>query len=144
VAPHLTLLYQLSDVELLTAERENAQGECSQNLVHDTRKNIAECVAAGQGLPGSGDIHAFGDSNLYLRRTDQYLILSSDHRVAPPSSPIYLRLTVTEAAATHLEVISVPDRKNKRRLQEQVLDLLAQSDVLAQMHRFQHQNLRCS
>ena len=31
-------------------------------LVHHTRKNAADGVAAGQGLRGSGDIHAFGDS----------------------------------------------------------------------------------
>ena len=39
-------------------------------LVHHTRKNAAGGVAAGAGLRGSGDIHAFGDSNLYLRRTE--------------------------------------------------------------------------
>ena len=38
-------------------------------LVHHTRKNAAGGSAAGQGLRGSGDIHAFGDSNLYLRRS---------------------------------------------------------------------------
>ena len=29
---------------------------------------------------GSGDIHAFGDSNLYLRRIREHLVLSSEHR----------------------------------------------------------------
>jgi AAA domain len=99
-------------------------------LVHHTRKNAAEGVAAGQGLRGSGDIHAFGDSNLYLRRTEQHLILSSEHRAAQAPPPVYLRLAVTDAAATHLEVISVPEAENGRGLQEQVLDLLAQGNVL--------------
>ena len=99
-------------------------------LVHHTRKNAGDGVAAGQGLRGSGDIHAFGDSNLYLRRTEQHLILSSEHRAAPASSPVYLRLAVTDAAATHLEVITEPDGENGRGLEEQVLDLLAQGDVL--------------
>jgi RecA-family ATPase len=99
-------------------------------LVHHTRKNTAEGVAAGQGLRGSGDIHAFGDSNLYLRRTEQHLILSSEHRAAPALPPVYLGLAVIDAAATHLEVISVPGGENGRGLQEQVLDLLAQGDVL--------------
>jgi hypothetical protein len=45
------------------------QLELSVLLVHHTRKNATGGVAAGQGLPGSSDIHAFGDSNLYLRRT---------------------------------------------------------------------------
>jgi RecA-family ATPase len=35
-------------------------------LVHHTRKNAEDGVAAGLGLRGSGNIHAFGDSNLYL------------------------------------------------------------------------------
>ena len=56
------------------------QLDLSVLLVHHTRKNAAGGVAAGQGLRGSGDIHAFGDSNLYLRRTREHLVLSSEHR----------------------------------------------------------------
>ena len=74
-------------------------------LVHHTRKNAAGGAAAGQGLRGSGDIHAFGDSNLYLRRTKQHLILSNEHRSAPASAPVSLELVATNADATHLEVI---------------------------------------
>ena len=59
------------------------QLDLSVLLVHHTRKNAAGGVAAGQGLRGSGDIHAFGDSNLYLRRTKEHLVLSSEHRAAP-------------------------------------------------------------
>jgi hypothetical protein len=99
-------------------------------LVHHTRKNVADGVVAGQGLRGLGSIHAFGDSNLYLRRTKQHLILSSEHRAAAASSPVYLRLTVTDAAATHLEVITEPAGDNKRGIKERVLDLLAQGAVL--------------
>ena len=99
-------------------------------LVHHTRKNAADGVAAGQGLRGSSDIHAFGDSNLYLRRTEQHLVLSSEHRAAPASSPVYLRLAATDAAATHLEVVTEPDGEHGRGLEGQVLDLLSQGDVL--------------
>ena len=99
-------------------------------LVHHTRKNAGEGVAAGLGLRGSGDIHAFGDSNLYLRRTEQHLILSSEHRAAPASAPVYLELVATDAAPTHLEVIAAPDDANGRGLEQQVLDLLAQGAVL--------------
>ena len=58
---------------LRTLQRELA---LSVLLVHHTRKN----AAGGLGLRGSGDIHAFGDSNLYLRRAEEHLILSSEHR----------------------------------------------------------------
>ena len=74
-------------------------------LVHHTRKNAAGGVAAGQGLRGSSDIHAFGDSNLYLRRTKEHLVLSSEHRAAPASAPVQLELVATNAQTTHLEVI---------------------------------------
>ena len=43
-----------------------------------------------QGLRGSSDIHAFGDSNLYLRRGKEHLVLSTEHRAAAASPPIYL------------------------------------------------------
>jgi AAA domain len=74
-------------------------------LVHHTRKNAAGGVAAGQGLRGSSDIHAFGDSNLYLRRTREHLVLSSDHRAARAAASVYLELVATDAQTTHLEVI---------------------------------------
>jgi len=99
-------------------------------LVHHTRKNAADGVAAGQGLRGSGDIHAFGDSNLYLRRAEQRLILSSEHRAARAAAPVHLELVATDAGTTHLEVIAVPDDQNGHDLGEQVLNLLAQGEVL--------------
>jgi hypothetical protein len=99
-------------------------------LVHHTRKNAADGVAAGQGLRGSGDIHAFGDSNLYLRRTEEHLILSSEHRAAPASPPVHLELVVSNTGTTHLEVIAGPDHPNVRGLEDQLLDLLAQDQVL--------------
>jgi AAA domain len=98
-------------------------------LVHHTRKNAADGVAAGQGLRGSGDIHAFGDSNLYLQRTKEHLILSSEHRAAPASAPVYLELVATDAETTHLEVITELHDEKGRGLKEQVLDLLTQGQV---------------
>ena len=74
------------------------QLDLSVLLVHHTRKNAAGGVAAGQGLRGSSDIHAFGDSNLYLRRSREHLVLSSEHRAAPASAPVYLELVATDAA----------------------------------------------
>jgi RecA-family ATPase len=106
------------------------QFDLSVLLVHHTRKNAAGGVAAGQGLRGSGDIHAFGDSNLYLRRTKDHLVLSSEHRAAPASSPVYLDLVATNAETTHLEVVAELQDQKRRGLQEQVLDLLPQGTVL--------------
>jgi hypothetical protein len=99
-------------------------------LVHHTRKNASSGVAAGQGLRGSSDIHAFGDSNLYLRRTGQRLVLSSEHRAAPASPPVSLELVATNAEMTHLEVIAAMHDDWRHGLQEQVLALLAKDTVL--------------
>jgi hypothetical protein len=107
-------------------------------LVHHTRKNAPGGVAAGAGLRGSGDIHAFGDSNLYLRRTKEHLVLSSEHRAAPAAPPIALALVATDAATTHLEVIAeLQDGSTPRtiegqphRLEDRVLELLGQDATL--------------
>jgi hypothetical protein len=97
-------------------------------LVHHTRKNAAGGTAAGQGLRGSSDIHAFGDSNLYLRRAREHLVLSSEHW----ATPVHPELVATGAERIHLAVITeLSDTNRKQRsLEERVLDLLAQGVVL--------------
>lgn len=99
-------------------------------LVHHTRKNAAGGTAAGLGLRGSSDIHAFGDSNLYLRRSRERLILSSEHRAAAASVPVYLELVATPAETTHLEVVTELKDEHRRSLQQRVVDLLSQGGVL--------------
>jgi hypothetical protein len=94
-------------------------------LVHHTRKNAARGVAAGLGLRGSSDIHAFGDSNLYLRRSRDQLVLSSEHRAAPAGPPVSLELVTTDAATTHLEVVGARPEGQRRGLGERILELLA-------------------
>ena len=106
------------------------QLDLSVMLVHHTRKNAAKGVAAGQGLRGSSDIHAFGDSNLYLRRTREHLVLSSEHRAAPAAPAVSLQLVATDAAKTHLEVVAELHDRQRRSLQDQVLDLLGPGVVL--------------
>lgn len=105
------------------------QLDLSVVLVHHTRKNAPGGVAAGQGLRGSSDIHAFGDSNLYLRRDRENLVLTSEHRAAPATPQVFLRLVATDAEATHLEVVAAPHDPRQRSLQDQVLDLLGAGDV---------------
>jgi hypothetical protein len=99
-------------------------------LVHHTRKNATGGIAAGQGLRGSSDIHAFGDSNLYLRRTSQRLILSSEHRAAPAAPSVCLNLAADNAVTAHLEVVAELNNEKRHDLQEQVLALLTPDAVL--------------
>jgi hypothetical protein len=105
------------------------QLDLSVMLVHHTRKNAAG-VAAGQALRGSGDLHAFGDSNLYLRRVQDRLLLVSEHRAAPAPPPVYLDLVATDADTAHLEVVGEVREPPPRSLPEQVLALLAGGAVL--------------
>jgi hypothetical protein len=61
-------------------------------VVHHARKNGASNGQAGQSLRGSGDLHAWGDSNLYLRRQKNTLTLTIEHRAAAPPEPLTLHL----------------------------------------------------
>lgn len=59
-------------------------------LVHHARKSGGD--AAGLALRGSSDFHAWGDSNLYLRRRAHELILTIEHRAAAAPPPLTLTL----------------------------------------------------
>jgi hypothetical protein len=72
-------------------------------LVHHLRKNGAVRGQHGQSLRGSGDLHAWGDSNLYLRRRERQLVLSIEHRAAPSPPPCTLELA--EEPGLHLRVV---------------------------------------
>ncbi len=98
-------------------------------LVHHTRKNAAGGVAAGQGLRGSSDLHAFGDSNLYLRRVRQRLVLLSEHRAAAASPTVTLELVAHDAAAIHLEVVTDPQGDCHGNLQQRVLTCLVPGEA---------------
>jgi hypothetical protein len=122
----------VGDVAELLAYFRSLQRELGLSvvLVHHTRKNAADGVAAGQGLRGSGDIHAFGDSNLYLQRAKDHLILSSEHRAARASAPVYLELVAVDVRTAHLVVIAELSNEMDRGLHERLLALLAGGQVL--------------
>ena len=60
-------------------------------VVHHAKKGGGR-IRAGQALRGSSEIHAWGDSNLYLRRSKEELTLTVEHRAAPSLSPVALEL----------------------------------------------------
>jgi hypothetical protein len=72
-------------------------------LVHHARKGAAH-ERGGQALRGSSDLHAWGDSNLYLRRHGQNLQLSIEHRAAPGVDRLPLTLNVNPPALA-LEIV---------------------------------------
>ena len=60
-------------------------------LVHHVRKGSG-AKRPGQALRGSSDLHGWGDSNLYLRRSSTHLLLSVEHRAAPCKDNIPVEL----------------------------------------------------
>lgn len=74
-------------------------------LVHHARKSSH--ARAGQALRGSSELHAWGDSNLYLRRDRDQLRLAIEHRAAP-SSPAFAVELHTERDAVALRVVEGP------------------------------------
>ena len=59
-------------------------------LVHHARKSGA--TRPGQALRGSSELHAWGDSNLYLRRRDKQIVLTVEHRAAAGLNDIEIEL----------------------------------------------------
>jgi hypothetical protein len=59
-------------------------------LVHHVRKSGAS--EPGQALRGSGDLHAWGDSNAYLLRRDGQPTLVVEHRAHRAPEPVIVRL----------------------------------------------------
>ena len=76
-------------------------------VAHHARKNGPSGAQAGQGLRGSGDFHAWGDSNLYLRRSHGQLALTIEHRAASAPDPLTLALVQGAGGEDpHLEIVA--------------------------------------
>jgi hypothetical protein len=60
-------------------------------------------MRAGQALRGSSEFHAWGDSNLYLRRHGDQLTLSVEHRAAAAITAVSLQLA-TDGDAVALAI----------------------------------------
>lgn len=76
-------------------------------VVHHARKGAGR-VRAGQALRGSSEFHAWLDSAIYLRRTDDELTLTVEHRTEPSHGPIPVRLVADGGAALALTAETVP------------------------------------
>lgn len=99
-------------------------------VVHHARKGGAG-GQAGQSLRGSGDFFAWADSLLYMRRHRGRLLLSAEHRGAPPPEPIALELEGDEQA--HLAIDTEPALASEEAHEapppdQVVLTALAQAD----------------
>lgn len=79
-------------------------------VVHHAKKGGGK-IRAGQALRGSSEFHAWGDSNLYLRRLGNELTLTVEHRAAAPIPPMTLELVQREnALALQVRTSSTPEQ----------------------------------
>src|SRR5262245_12587266 len=94
-------------------------------VVHHARKGAAS-ARGGQALRGSSEFHAWGDSNLYLRRQDDDLTLTIEHRAAPSQKPIRVELSQAgEALALQVVEQPVSSQPAPRSLDERITTALA-------------------
>jgi RecA-family ATPase len=90
-------------------------------VVHHARKG-AGAIRAGQALRGSSEFHAWGDSNLYLRRdADDRIVLTVEHRAAAAMPGITLELTQRDNALA-LEPVRQPDHQSARNVEPTSVD----------------------
>jgi hypothetical protein len=82
-------------------------------LVHHARKGAAH-ERGGQALRGSSELHAWGDSNLYLRRQGENLYLAIEHRAAPSKDRLQLTLHADPPALALTVVANDPDQPADR------------------------------
>lgn len=96
-------------------------------VVHHAKKG-ASSVRAGQALRGSSEFHAWGDSNLYLRRAGDGLHLSIEHRAAPSQSSLPIALTGEGATlALRLTQRIAPDDPRPVVPSDRILEVLRES-----------------
>jgi len=76
-------------------------------VVHHARKGASR-IRAGQALRGSSEFHAWGDSNLYVRRVGEPITLAVEHRAAPSTTGITIELR-EHGDALALEVVAPAD-----------------------------------
>ena len=94
-------------------------------LVHHARKAGSSGEHAGLSLRGSSDFHAWGQSNLYLRRRRGSLELVIEQRNAPEPEPVQLALR-SEGSPPHLEVVCAASQSGELdELKKQVLEVLS-------------------
>ena len=96
-------------------------------VVHHAKKGGAG-VRAGQALRGSSEFHAWGDSNLYLRRACDELSLTVEHRAAPSPRPLIVELA-QQGLALALEVVEreKPVAAAAPSLDERITSVLAEA-----------------
>lgn len=92
-------------------------------LVHHIRKAVVS-GQPGQALRGSGDLHAWSDSNLFLLHKADRLELHAEHRHHPAPAPIAVELVTGPEHLVATDIAGDPQRNEVRELHARVVDAL--------------------
>ena len=97
-------------------------------LVHHARKSGGS--RPGQALRGSSELHAWGDSNVYLRRRDRQILMTVEHRDAPGLDDLELELAHDGARpALRLRETTEDDAPQPQPAAHRILDILAEAET---------------
>ena len=99
-------------------------------MVHHARKRAGN-ERPGQSLRGSSELHAWGDSNLYLRRMtdeDYYVDLTIEHRAAPSQGDIQLRLQTSDEKPYLVYEGGEPSSRTPPSAEERIIGALQNHD----------------
>lgn len=127
---------------LRTLQREH---HCGIILTHHASKRA--CARPGQGLRGSSDLHAFGDSNIYLSRKNDDIELIVEHRSAPSPASLTLRLQQLGDSAYLTILDSIKDEPTESSIDQKIVSYLKskstsiQKSELRQAMRINNQRL---
>ena len=98
-------------------------------LVHHARKSGGS--RPGQALRGSSELHAWGDSNLYLRRRDRQILMTVEHRDAPGLDDLEIELADDggRPALRLREKTPEDDAPEPQPAARRILDILAEAET---------------
>ena len=99
-------------------------------LVHHARKSGA--ARPGQALRGSSELHAWGDSNLYLRRREKQIVMTVEHRAAPALNDIEIELADDGQGPALRLRRAVPDDKavpEPETAEQRIVKVLAEAET---------------
>lgn len=108
-------------------------------LVHHIRKSAS--AQPGQALRGSGDLHAWSDSNLYLLRRKGRTELHAEHRSHPPPPPVIVEIHPEDPAHLRIAVAETDHAGDANDLTERILAALAEQSMTRGLLR-QHLRIR--
>lgn len=93
-------------------------------LVHHARKD-SKHSRQGQALRGSSEFHAWGDSNLYLRRNqNESISLSIEHRAEQAPAPVQLTLAANDLGPFHKIVSDNSSHSPKPSPEQKIIHVL--------------------